>query len=191
MSQYIYLGQIPHSPSHRQQLLSEYDLAISQSIQSGSLAIIQPFVQFLMTAKGYKPEDLVIGKAFDFTLPDASFRINADILITINENPLVYVKCAIASLESWERYASAFCRTALKDYTIPFAIITNNEQARFIKASDGTLISEQLEDLPVRASLLELVQSNPVAPLPPQRLQKELRILYAFDAIKCSSDLCT
>jgi hypothetical protein len=94
------------------------------------------------------------------------------------------IQCSSGSLEAWERYVTAFARV-VKDYQIPYAVVTDGDKARIIDVLTGTLIGESLGQLLNREEALNKMKDFKKVPYPINRLEKEKRIVYAFESIKC------
>jgi hypothetical protein len=57
--------------------------------------------------------------------------------------------------------------------------------AEVLDVSSGKVIGEGFGAIPTKEQLRSLVAEKRMQPLDPKRLEKEKRILLAFDAIKC------
>lgn len=188
MSTYIELGKAPESPEERALLLAKK--AHMEEYMAG-LQLTQAqkrMVDFLISQKGYGENDLEINQDFNFELPGCSFVVRADIIIRIEGKRLFTVKCVMSSMESWERHSVAFGRVA-DEYQIPYAVITDSEDARIIATADGTLVGQGLEAIPSRQEAERIRGETKFNIYPSERVEKEKRILYAFEAIKCTNTL--
>ncbi|TAN41094.1 MAG: hypothetical protein EPN22_16495 [Nitrospirae bacterium] len=186
MSTYIPLGKNPASPEERKKLIGE-KVCRDESLENDELARVQSrTLDFLMFQKGYCKIDLQEKVLFKIELPDASFDALADIVITLNGRRFILVKCAVNSPASWERYSVAFCRVA-DVYQIPYAVVTDGEDAKLLDAVRGRPISEGLESIPSKDEAIELFGKTEFMPFPAQKAEREKRILFAFDTIKYSS----
>ena len=95
------------------------------------------------------------------------------------------VKCSIGALVSRERQAVA-CARLMDSYQIPFAVVTDGNDAILLDTLTGKAINEGLEKIPSRDELKAMTEKVEFKELSPERLEKEKRILLAFDSIKCS-----
>lgn len=186
MSVYIPLGKIPASAEERKKILKD-KISKEEALLNTELNFIQKrVVDFLTSHKGYLPDDIKINVSFKIDLPDISFIATADIIIQISGKNFCLIKCVMNSMESWERHSVAFCRAA-NDYCIPFAIITDGDNSKMLNSFNGSVISEGLESIPSRKEAEEIIKNMDFIPYPLERLEKEKRILYAFDAIRCTN----
>ncbi|MBF0329349.1 MAG: hypothetical protein HQL10_09335 [Nitrospirae bacterium] len=186
MSTYIPLGKNPASPEERKRLIGEKVSSEDALANEEIVRIKSRMIDFLMFQKGYCKIDLQENIFFKIELPDASFEVSADIIIVLNSRRLLSVKCVLNSPASWERYSIAFCRVA-DAYQIPYAVVTDGEYAKLLDTVKGRPISEGLESIPSKAEALELLNNKEFVPFPSQKVEKEQRILFAFDTIKYSS----
>jgi hypothetical protein len=188
MAFYIPLNKIPNSPKERKELL-EKKIALEEAILNDGLNFIQKkILDFLIDQKGYLKEDIETNVNFKVELPETSFDVVADIILKINGRRCGVIKCAMNSMESWERYTIALCRV-IELYKIPFAIVTDGENAKILDSFNGVLISEGLDSLLTRMDLERLIKEIDFLPYPPEKSEKEKRILYAFDAIRCPTSV--
>ncbi|BCB96181.1 hypothetical protein JZK55_11030 [Dissulfurispira thermophila] len=145
-------------------------------------------VDFLISHKGYSNEDIEVNREFKIDLLDASFNARADIALKIEGKIFCIIKCVMNSLESWERHSIAFGRV-VESYQIPYAIITDSENARVLDVVEGKLISEGLDSIPSRTDARKFINEKAFSPYSKEKAEREKRILYAFDAIGCSTNL--
>ena len=191
MATYIPLGKIPKSPEERTQLLAK-QVETEEYLSQVELTHIQRLViDFLISKKGYLAEDIEINRFFNITLPDICFNVNADVVVKSNEKRLLVIKCAINSLESWERHSIAFGRAA-GHYQIPYAIVTDGKIARLLDVTKGQLIASGGIDelMPSKEKIQKMAEEVIFMPYSENRSEKEKRILYAFDAIRYSVSFC-
>ncbi len=188
MSTYITLGKAPESPEERAALLAK-KVQMEEYMAGLQLTQVQKrMVEFLISRKGYGEDDLEINQDFTVELPGCSFVVRADIIVKIEGKRLFTVKCVMGSMESWERHSVAFGRVA-DVYQIPYAVITDGEDARMIATADGTLVAQGLDAIPLRQEAERMQGETTFNTCPSERVEKEKRILYAFEAIKCSNTL--
>ncbi len=118
-----------------------------------------------------------------------SEKTAVDYLIKINGKRLMAIKCSPGALESRERHLISFARV-VDDYQIPYALVTDGSQARLLDTLTGKLVSEGLISIPEKGQAGEMVETAKFIPYPPERMEKERRILLAFEAIKCTEESC-
>lgn len=185
MANFIPLRKIPESPDERRKLLEERVNA-EEFFINNELSFVQKKVfEYLIQEKGYLKVDVETNVGFKINLSDISFDVTADIILKIKNRRFCFIKCAVSSIESWERYSIALCRVA-DQFWIPFAIVTDGENVKILDTRDGRLIAEGLLDLiPSRSDAEDLINNLDFILYPLDKVEKEKRILYAFDAIRC------
>jgi hypothetical protein len=176
MSKLIQLGRIPRSPEDRQLLISEQVAQEERIANMGFDRVSMMIVEYLISEKGYLKKDIETEKEFHVELNDASFNVKADILVKVDGNRFLIVKCAMSSPESWERY------------TVPFCLVTDGEFARLINVHTGEIVCEGFKDLPSKEEAVRLVDEISKKPFSCKTLEKEKRILFAFSGIGCPTE---
>ncbi len=168
--------------------LIEEKIAEGKSQAVMSLALIREIVrEYLLNEKGYSQEDIEHDREFDITLDDYSASTSVDYIIKLNGRRFMAIKCSPGALESRERHLISFARIA-DSYQIPLAVVTDGFHARMLDAISGKLISEGLDSLPERSKAIEILKGIEPLPYPAGKIEKEKRILLAFDAIKCTEE---
>ncbi len=138
----------------------------------------------LREKKGYGPEDVRKGLAFEVTLGQEVFWSSADYLVSVNGRMGMIIKCAAGSLDSRERQAVAAARV-IASPPLPVAVVADPVTAKALDVASGRVIGEGFGAIPTREQLEVMLTENATRPLDAKRLEKEKHILLAFDAIKC------
>ena len=138
----------------------------------------------LRDKKGYGPEDIRKGLAFEVTLGQEVFWSSADFLVSVNGRMGMIIKCAAGSLDSRERQAVAAARV-IASPPLPVAVVADPVTAEVLDVASGKVIGEGFGAIPTREQLVDMLKGNAAQSLDDKRLEKEKRILLAFDAIKC------
>ena len=185
MSTYIPLGKSPSSPNERSELLEKIVEAEYRLFSIGLSKVQRSIVEFLVNQKGYTAEDIEVNKEFKVDLPDAPFHVRADIVLKANDRIFLIMKCAMNSLDSWERYSVAFCRV-VESYQIPYAAVTDGETVRILDVVKCSLVSDSFDAIPTKEDASKILESITLFPCTEDRCIKEKRILHAFEAIRCA-----
>jgi hypothetical protein len=141
--------------------------------------------EILIKEKGFDPEEIEINPVFRINLANSYADVSIDLAINLFATYIMIIKCAIAAMESWERYIVSFARAA-KEYQIPYAAVTAGKSIRIFDAISGSLLSESIDQLPNRKESIEMIKDFKKIVRPGKNLEKEKRIIYAFENIKCS-----
>jgi len=138
----------------------------------------------LLEKKGYAAEEVERNVVFTLTLGTEVAHSSVDFLVTLNGKKAMVIKCSAGSLDSRERQAIAAARL-LAVPPVPFAVVADPEHAEFLDTATGKVIGEGFGAVPVREEMLKMIAAVDPKPLSPERVEKEKRILLAFDAIRC------
>jgi hypothetical protein len=139
----------------------------------------------LLEKKGYAREEVRRQVVFDVILGQETAHSSVDFLVTIAGKKAMVIKCASGSLSSRERQAVAAARL-LDSPPVPIAVVADPATAEVLDVMTGKVIGEGFGAIPVRDQILTQMSEKERIPLSPERIEKEKRILLAFDAIRCS-----
>ncbi len=179
---YLPLNKTPESPEERKELIGDI-IKQQEELFAQSIGYIQRLMIQYLIERGYTSDNIELNKAYEVNVSEKEkFVTSVDILIRLQEKVLYAIKCTPTSIESWERFMLAFCRV-VEPYQIPFAMVTDGREGRLIDVLTGQV--KETMDIPEKEELLRLLPSIKFIPYSEEKLPKERRILYAFDAIKC------
>ncbi|OGW42713.1 MAG: hypothetical protein A2X57_00990 [Nitrospirae bacterium GWD2_57_8] len=139
----------------------------------------------LLEKKGYLEEEVRKDVVFEVKLEQETAYSVVDFLVSIEGRKAMVVKCASGSLDSRERQAVAAARV-IAALPVPVAVVADPATAEVIDVLTGKVVGEGFGAIPVRDQLIKTLSSADLKPLPPEKLEREKRILLAFDAIRCS-----
>lgn len=160
---------------------------LAQEIEDGeSLAAeARRMVEYLLLEKkGYAPGDVRKGISFEVELGKEIVWSSADFLVSVDGRAGMLIKCAAGSLDSRQRQAVAAARV-IASPPLPVAVVADPENAEVLDAATGKVNGTGFGAIPVKEQLREILDKAELKPLTPERVEKEKRILLAFDAIKC------
>ncbi len=178
----IPLNKAPESPEERKILINEI-IKQEEEFYAKSLGFIQRLMIERLLEKGFSLDDIEINKEYEVIVSETEkFVTSVDILIKLDGKVVFAIKCSPASIDSWQRFMLAFCRT-VEYYQIPYAFITDSEEGRLMNILTGEV--KETIDFPSKEDLLRELPNLKFIPYNEEKLAKERRILYAFDAIKC------
>lgn len=155
-------------------------------IETDDERIRQKIERLLIEDKGYSKEDIDVDREFEIFLDGKVNRSKVDLIVKIEEKRFMVIKCARGSLVSREREVLA-CARILDKYQIPYAVVTNGEDAELLDVISGEVIGYGLETIPSKAKAIEAIKQIEFKTLAEKRIEKEKRIFLAFDAFKCPS----
>jgi hypothetical protein len=158
---------------------------LNQEIQDGAdlAAESRRTVEYLLREKkGYLHDEIRKDVVFEVALGQETFSSSVDFLVSREGRTAMIIKCSAGSLDSRERQAVAAARLL----GAPIAVVADPVTAEVLDARSGTVMGEGFGAIPVREQLSALLAEREMKELTPDRLEKEKRILLAFDAIRCS-----
>lgn len=138
----------------------------------------------MLAAKGYAAADVKANVAFPVVLGTETAASSVDFLISLDDVPAMVIKCAAGSLSSRERQVVAAARV-MGTIPVPVAVVMDPMDAVVLDAMTGKSIGEGFVSIPTREQLAALVSGTDSKALPADKLEREKRVLLAFDAIQC------
>lgn len=148
--------------------------------------IRQKIERLLIEEKGYSKKDIEVDMEFEIVIGKEIHKSKVDLIVSVEEKRFMIIKCARGSLVSREREVIS-CARILDVYQIPFAVVTNGEDAEVLDTISGEVIGNGLGAIPSKANALEAIKQIEFKNLSGKRIEKEKRIFLAFDVIKCPS----
>ncbi len=136
----------------------------------------------LLEKKGYSRDEVRKDLVFDVVLGEERHVSAVDFLVSYEGAKAMIIKCAAGSLDSRERQAVAAARLL----GAALAVVADPVTAEVLDSASGAVIGEGFGSIPVRDQLPGLLAIRKKKELLPERIEKEKRILLAFDAIRCS-----
>jgi len=139
----------------------------------------------LFEEKGYAPEDVRKNVSFDVVLGPETVRSCVDFIVSIEQRNGMVIKCAAGSIASRERQVVAAARV-FGEFPIPVAVVMDPVSAVVLDGVRGTVQGEGFDAIPTKEQLYTMISGKELMPLPPEKREREKRVLLAFDAIGCS-----
>lgn len=168
----------------REKLILE-KIAEKQSIEMMQLRGVKSIVyEILINEKGFRPEEIQIDPQFMLKLSTCEATVGIDFMISLESISFMVIRCVSSGIESWERYAVAFAR-AIQDYQIPYAVITDGEQAKILDIINDSFVYKSVQQLFTRQEAINLINNFQKISCTEKSREKEKRIIYAFEGIKC------
>jgi len=148
--------------------------------------IRQDLSRFMVEEKGYSKDEL-FPRLYIETLFSRSFvRSTIELTVEISGRQFMILRYGPGSLVSRERSAVAAARVLNRNYQIPLAVVTNGQDAELIDTATGKILGNGLQSVPDRTKAEELVSTlNFPTRQKDQELEREMRILNAFDVERC------
>lgn len=153
----------------------------------------QKIARFLVEKKGYSKQDIEVRRAMEVTVDDDKGWVKVDFVITVADKVFAIIIFGPGSLVTRERPALAAARL-VETYAVPFAVVTNGEDAEVLETASGNVIARGLEAIPSKEEAQQKAKTVHFKELSEERLDKEKRILFAFDVLEereCDEYTCS
>ncbi|MEW5734916.1 MAG: type I restriction enzyme HsdR N-terminal domain-containing protein [Thermodesulfobacteriota bacterium] len=141
----------------------------------------QAVEKFLLSEKGYFPEDILVSVPFSYELEGRTLSSEMDLLVRVQDAPAMVIRCVAGSVFSYEREALAAARIAMKT-PIPVAVATDGREASVLDTSTGKSMGKGMEAIPGRETLISFAREEPLPGLSPDKLQREKLIYRTYDS---------
>ncbi len=153
----------------------------------------QKIAKFLVETKGYDKKDILVKRKINITLDEnKTGKSTVDFSIIIENKTFVIVIFGPGSLTTRQRSTIAAARL-IESYEVPYSIITNGVDAEIMLTESGKVISKGFDKIPEKKDALKIFKEISFRTLPPDRIEKEKRILYVFDILtkkECEDFIC-
>jgi len=180
-------------PSHHMVYGTLRDYLTGQSIlDTDDERYRQKIARVLVAEKGYNKQEIISRLKIE-TLFNKNFVTSTiDLVIVLATRRFIVIRYGPGSLVTRERPAIAAARVLVPEYRIPYAVVTNGEDAEFLETRTGKVLSQGLAGIPSRQEALALLKNCQFeAPPTGKRREQELRILNAFNQeICCTGGPC-
>ena len=153
----------------------------------------QKTARFLVDKKGYSKQDVEVRKEIQLNVDGNRATSKVDFVVKVDGKAFAIIIFGPGSLVSRERSTLAAARL-VENYAVPFAVVTNGKDAEVLDTKSGTVIGEGLEAIPSKEEAQQQIQTFVLEKVSDERLEKEQRILYAFDVLaerECNEFTCT
>ena len=160
---------------------------VKQEIEDGeemAVAVRHMAERMLLGEKGYAPSDIETKVSFNVTLGKETVTSFVDFLVSSGGRHAMVIKCAAGSLSSRERHVVAAARV-LESQPVPIAVVIDPMSAVVLDTATEEVIGEGFDGIPSKQELSGLLEGRESKPLAPEKLEREKRVLLAFDAIRC------
>jgi hypothetical protein len=161
---------------------------LEQEISDGEemTAVVRHIAErLLLGEKGYVQADVRKDIRFPVTLGAETLESSVDFLVTVDNRRAMVIKCAPGSLSSRERHVVAAARV-LDSLPVPVAIVMDPMNAVVLDTTTGKVTGEGFEAVPSKEQLIAMLAGKELLPIAPEKLEREKRVLLAFDALRCS-----
>ncbi len=142
----------------------------------------QQVERYLVEEKGFRREEVLVDTPIEVEIDGEVYRSAVDLVIQIEERPLMAVKCAAGSLGSREREIVSAARL-LGPVPLPLAVVSDGANATVLDVATGKKRGAGLTSIPSRDEAVSLAQADPIPPVAPERLLREKLVFRSYDSM--------
>ena len=142
----------------------------------------QMLEQFLVNEMGYSKEDIAVDVDIEITVAGETYRSQIDLVVSLESNRFMAIKCAAASLGSREREILAAARL-LAENQLPFSVVSDGKTAIVLDTVSGKKLGEGLDAIPSKAQAHEKLKEITLKPFPRDKREREKLIFRSYDSM--------
>lgn len=153
----------------------------------------QKIARFLVEQKGYSKEDIETTRTLPLTLDEDKGTVKVDFVIRLDAKAFAIVMFGPGSVVTRERSTLAVARL-VEPYVVPFAVVTNGEEAAILETKYGAVTARGLDGIPAKPEAIKTIKAFTFETISKERLEKEKRILFAFEVLaerECDEFTCS
>jgi hypothetical protein len=152
----------------------------------------QSLAKLLVENRGYQKADLLARQELKVVAGDKCAVIRIDLSVVMENHMAMIVRYGPGSVVTRHRPSIAASRL-LAPYQIPVVVVTNGEDADILDGNTGRVMARGLQSIPSRQALLAQVRNLEFKPITDESIEREQRILYAYDvddSCPCDDTVC-
>jgi len=146
----------------------------------------QQLARFLVEEKGYAKAELEPRLKIETLFGGQFVTSKIDLVVRLAGRRLMILRYGPGSLVTRERPAIAAARVLDDECQMPLAVVTNGQDAEVLDTVSKKVLGTGLDAIPTRQELARFAASHDFLARPVgESLERELRILNAFDVERC------
>lgn len=142
----------------------------------------QALLKYLVEEKGYAKADLSTDVPIEVTAAGEAYASKVDVVVGVDGEAILVVKCAAGSLGSREREAVSAARL-LGATPLPLAVVSDGRKATLLDTVTGKPLGEGLAAIPDPAAARSYLSDHPMKPLDDRRREREGLIFRSYDVM--------
>ena len=136
----------------------------------------------LVEEKNYRRAEILVDAPIEVEIDGEAYRSTVDLVIQIDNRPLIAIKCAAGSLGSREREIVSAARL-LSSSPLPLAVVSDGREATVLDTMTGKQKGSGMTAIPNRDAAIKLAQTALIPPLPADRLVREKLVFRSYDSM--------
>ena len=137
---------------------------------------------------GYDEGSMKMDESYVLTTEEGELRIPIEVLVYLDEEPALLVKCVRGNMATRERPSLALARL-LTERLIPFAIVTTEREAVVFDTMTGKTAGRGYRAFPTPKEAEQRLLDSSGFQVPPAQREREKRILHTYYHLRCTTEL--
>ena len=155
---------------------------------TGSEGNRQQVERTLVQDKGYAEDEIEVDAPMAVEIRGETYRSKIDLLVRVNGTPFLAIKCAAASLGSWEREILAAARLR-GSVQVPLCMVSDGAAVGVLDTVSGKKLGEGWDAVPSRSHAEKEMKTLEPTPFPEDRLDRERLIFRSYDSMNVNRNL--
>lgn len=140
----------------------------------------QQVERFLIRKKGYSRNDIEVDADIMITVGGEEIRSNVDLVVRVQGQRFMVLRCVPGSLASRHRETLAAARL-LDSYQIPFSVVTDGKDAELLDTLTGKVLERGMQAIYSKEEAVQRLKEIALQPFPQDRLEREKIIFRSYD----------
>jgi hypothetical protein len=159
------------------------DFITGQAVANvGAEANRQQVERYLVEQKGYRADDIRVDAPICIDIDGDPYRSSVDLVVVIDETPVIAFKCAAGSLGSREREIVAASRL-YHTSPLPLAVVSDGTHATVLDGPSGKAVGDGMAAIPSRSEAAILASAAPLPPVAPEHLDRVKLVFRSYDSM--------
>jgi hypothetical protein len=142
----------------------------------------QAVEKILVEEKGYPVESIGVDVPLSLEVGGEPYNTQLDLVVRVDNQPFMVIKCAAGSLESRQKEVVAAARV-LGPVPLPRAVVSDGHTAMVYDGLTRKKIGEGMDQIPSHAAAGKIMEGFEAEPVDAQMLEREKIIFRSYDSM--------
>lgn len=152
----------------------------------GTEEIRQAVERYLVEEKGYQKQDIEVDAPIEIEIQGEMYRSVVDLVVCVQGDRFMAIKCAAGSLDSWSRETVSASRL-LHRFQLPISVVSDGKTAIILDTISGKKMREGMKAIPSCNEAIEMIEKYTFQILPEDRADREKLIFRSYDSMKVNT----
>ena len=148
----------------------------------GTEEIRQRVEKYLVEEKGYQKEDLSVDADIEIDIDGNRYASQLDLVVSVEKNGFMVIKCAAGSLESREREVISAARI-FAFRPLPVAVVSDSKTAVVYDTVSGKKIGEDMDCIPSPSEAAVILSQFQPPETPDKKKQRDRIVFRSYDSM--------